>query len=83
MRGSEIQAKISSITQLRPFFAGISTIDCIPTLEEDDFTIVNTEYVFEYLLKEKSFTILLQYFWRGGCSLVCHLSARTLFIRTF
>ncbi len=43
MRGSEIEHIIASLPQLKKYFVGISTIEKIPCLEEEEFTIVNTE----------------------------------------
>ncbi len=43
MRASEIEEIIESIPQLAAYFAGISTSDEIVELDEDNFTIVNTE----------------------------------------
>ncbi len=43
MRGSEIYQYIVNIPQLADFFTKISTVDDIPQLDEDQFTIVNTE----------------------------------------
>ena len=45
MRASEIEAIIRKVPQLEKYFVGISTIDTIPNLEEEHFTIINTEYI--------------------------------------
>ncbi len=49
MLGSEIISQLAKISHLQPYFRGISTIDNVPLLHEDDFVIVNTEY---YILFE-------------------------------
>ena len=43
MKASELRRKIEEIPQLANFFAGFSSQDKILALEEEQFTIVNTE----------------------------------------
>ena len=43
MKASEIEAAIKKVPQVAKYFTKISTIDSIPYLDEELFTIVNTE----------------------------------------
>ncbi len=43
MLSSEITNLLQKVPQVYCFFRGIFTIDTIPTLEEDEFIIINTE----------------------------------------
>ncbi len=50
MRTSEIKSYLEDIPQVRLFFRGVYGIDEVPLLCEDDFAIINTEYVnFQYI----------------------------------
>ncbi len=43
MRASELEALIRQIPQLDNYFTKIGTVDDIPNLENETFTIINTE----------------------------------------
>ncbi len=45
MLGSEITRYLEDISQVHPFFRGVHGIDKVPRLSEDEFAIINTEYV--------------------------------------
>ncbi len=44
MRASEIETIIRQVPQIHQYFCGFSTRDNIMQLQEEEFTIVNTEY---------------------------------------
>ncbi len=45
MKASQIENVLSHVSQVHKFFRGFSTRDNIAPLREEEFTIVNTEYV--------------------------------------
>lgn len=45
MKASEIESQLSRVAQVYKYFRGFSTKDNIVVLDEEEFTIVNTEYV--------------------------------------
>ncbi len=43
MRASQLEALLNKIPQIKTYFAGTTTIDSIPKLAQEEFTIINTE----------------------------------------
>ena len=57
MLASEISVYLECYPQMDKFFSGIATIDNIPYLEEEDFAIINTEYVHDNVCKGRIYIL--------------------------